>query len=417
MKMFRKLKENPHVIQEILLSIIIITLPISIQLNSYAIILLLVYLLFFSRISWIKNLNLVWRTHRIFLAIPILYIIQIAGLLHTSDFSDGFKSLETKLSLFVIPVLIAPMDLSKKTIILLLKIFVFSVLGSAMYCHAIMIQNILQNDLKIYELFTSYQYQTSYLTEPIGVNPIYFSLYVSFSLLVCLWLIQVGNFKYIFIFIYTYLQVFNILIVSRTSLAVQLLLCTGYVLIWLISTKSYIKIAVLIFVLVSLLITTITYIPNYSHRFLTLFSPQYTSPSSTSLHVNSWKCGLGANGGFKILFGQGSGDEIETLSACYISKGLHTMATDKLNCHSEYLSTYVRHGLIGVFTLIAIIYFFVYYGFRNNNIILILFTILFALVSTTESTLSVQKGVVFFSLFSSMLLSSSLKQLKFTESK
>lgn len=408
---------DSYPLQELLLSLVIITLPISIKANSIAIILWGVHLLLFERTRWQRNFSSLWKRDRAIFLAPALYLLQLVGLAYTEDFSNGFRSLETKLSLLILPLLIVPMSFSQKSTHLFTKVFILTVFCSALFCHAVLLVDLIQAGSKISDLLTSYLYQTSYLTKPLLLSPIYFSLYTSFAILLCLWFL-ISEKKYFWLIpLITYLQFFNFMLISRTALMAQLMLSAGMLIYyWGYKEKRYALLSVSFLLFITAIYAISTQVPDYKHRFSSLLSHQ-SSETSTGLHMNSWRCALLSNKGLTVIFGQGSGDELTALKKCYQEKGLFTMVDKELNSHSEFLSTYVRHGLIGVLFLLGVLIAFVRLALQKGNVPFILFILLFAMTSMTESTLSVQKGVVYFSLLSSLLLSVDLTKFKLMDTK
>ncbi len=69
------------------------------------------------------------------------------------------------------------------------------------------------------------------------------------------------------------------------------------------------------------------------------------------------------------------------------------------NFHNQYAQMIVEIGFFGLVLLLLIIYFFAYYPLKNKNSLLIAITLIFIMFAFTESYLLRQKGIVSFVLF------------------
>lgn len=76
-----------------------------------------------------------------------------------------------------------------------------------------------------------------------------------------------------------------------------------------------------------------------------------------------------------------------------------------VNFHNQYLQTLGELGFIGLVILILTLFYLLYKAIKSKNKFLFLFTVLMLLCFLTESYFCRQKGVLFFSVFYSILLS------------
>ena len=85
--------------------------------------------------------------------------------------------------------------------------------------------------------------------------------------------------------------------------------------------------------------------------------------------------------------------------------GQPNMAIRKLNPHNQYFQTAIEVGMVGLFFLLAIIFFGLYYAILNKNWLLLFILISLAFNCLFESILQRQSGIVFYTFWISLLFS------------
>lgn len=138
---------------------------------------------------------------------------------------------------------------------------------------------------------------------------------------------------------------------------------------------------------------------------------KYDTPfSGTSLRLVIWKqCQELLNKEKAWLFGVGSGDAQDLLNQSYQHKGMYTGNPDLHDTgylgygpHNSYIETLFSLGLIGLCALVAMM--FNLYLKLKRQLLGILFLTIVCSFFLTESVLSTNKGIVFFTLFSCLLV-------------
>jgi O-antigen ligase len=401
--------------------ICVVTLPWLIQWNSIAIIILAAVSLAGGNYKeqWKRLKSSMWIWPFI-----LFFFLHLVGLLFTEDSDSGFFELEKKLSFLVLPVIagagIAP---SKSMLRILLNAFVCSclvvVLLSIYFTWSNLIDAgpaILHNfDLQTAQNFhelnpgssPSWEY-FSYiqLGDSMDVHPAYFSMYLVFSCVILLndmlerERISVPRVIVIALFI-----CFVILLSSRIAI-VSLVMVFAY-LFYHYFKRSPAKVAVgmLSFVLT---ITVMIFL-NPVSRFRVLQEPLFTSleisPSNTewnsvNLRMLEWKASLHAIGE-SWLTGLGTGDAQHALND-YYGRFSERTAQVTYNAHNQYFQTTLELGWAGCAALLLC--FFKPLGSSKMDPVFMAFIILFSVMCLTESMLARQKGIVFFTLFESLLL-------------
>ncbi len=376
----------------------VLTLPLPILFNNFAIAVLVLTWLFGS------TLHSKWKTlkeHRSAHWIFMLYAFYILSLLYTTNKEEGWARLETKLSLFALPFMVLSSPLKKNEIKSVLFFFVYAMIGIGVFLIGIAIVRYFKTEVT--DHFFYHQ-----LTEPLGLHAIYFANYLCLGVLV---LIFCGFLKNKTIDI-ALLIISVILIIMLSALSV-----TGYLIvlsimgIWLFFRKnlslpkaiisaslSIVFISMLIF-LVPRMREKIKQIDQLDYK---MDDPDYAWNSIT-LRLAMWQSALPVISKNPVI-GVGVGDENQILQESYSKFDFKEGIRCNYNVHNQYLSTWMAIGIIGLMLLICMIFFPALNAFRTNDWLFFSFLVLMAFSFFTENFLSVQKGVIFFSFFYALLL-------------
>jgi uncharacterized membrane protein len=124
-----------------------------------------------------------------------------------------------------------------------------------------------------------------------------------------------------------------------------------------------------------------------------------------SLRLVVWKLGIEHLYDDGLLIGGvGTGDATDYLNRVYSEHGLLDGGYVNHNAHNEYVQMLLSHGLIGFFFLNFIYIWGLYRALSTRVIVLLVFILIFALASWSESVLTVNKGIVFLSFYFPLLL-------------
>ena len=105
-----------------------------------------------------------------------------------------------------------------------------------------------------------------------------------------------------------------------------------------------------------------------------------------------------------FLFGVGAGDVIDAMEQQYLHNNYKVLAEKKLNCHNQFLESWVELGIIGFILFLLITLGTLIFAACKRDFLLFIFMIGFIIMANTESFLNHQAGVVFFTLFLSILV-------------
>ena len=379
-------------ISYVFLICIALTLPINTHLNSFFIICLCLSL-FFHKKTKRKFSNLL--DSQFFYLFVGLYIIQVIGLTYTNNFADAFYKLETKLSLLIFPIAIGLLPkLNTKQVYTIIISFAFSCLIITFYYF------FKTTDDFFFGNATNFPVSTAFLKSiSPGIGTVYMGMYnifAIFSIIYILlreWAFIPLGLKVLSIIGIILLYAFVVLIGARTALYISFLFVIIYLSYNFLVRKNY----DIITILLSIISLTITGFFAYNNDF----KNKVTSKFDTKPTYSTAKILLDHNS--TLFFGVGTGDVQDNIGPCYVSKG-YAKFKDSFNAHNEYIEEALRHGLLGLFIFLSALLVPFYLSiYERRSYLYFLFLLIFIIWSFTESTLSTQKGTVFYAFFNSLL--------------
>jgi O-antigen ligase len=80
-----------------------------------------------------------------------------------------------------------------------------------------------------------------------------------------------------------------------------------------------------------------------------------------------------------------------------------TNSLESYDPHNQFLFTLIGSGILGLTALVALILCSLYFAFLQRDYLYAAFIFLFILICFTETALQLQKGIIFFAIFYSML--------------
>lgn len=402
------------------LALVCISLPFAKHLNSLAIGALAVSWLFSS--SW-KNKLANFRKNRWVWLFIGYYLLHLLGLAYTENTKAGLFILEKKSGMWVLPVLLASATpLSKRRFQQLLMLFVIACTIGISICLGKGLYWLLIHDN---DQFLSYHA----LSKTIGIHAVYFSVYLSFCVFILLRFLtdaplQLSVWLKRGLYLWTAYLMTGIFLLASKTMIIALLLCGSAAYIGYILKEKKYRHFLTYFVLLIISIALIYKIPQTNARFQQLFQTElgvldleeyrYDTPfSGLSLRMVIWKYSLRIlEEDQHWLTGVGPGDSQDQLDQTYREIGIYTGNPNfgdhgylGYNTHNQFLQSWLDLGLPGLLLLIAIFVLLFRQSLRFHNDLLALLTLLFLIFCLTESALEAHHGSVFFSLFTTLLLS------------
>lgn len=333
-----------------------------------------------------------------------LFSMLCISLLYTSDVANGISTLENKLSLIILPIVLLGLKTSKASFgKQLIEVFILGCVLSVLLnsCHALyqFIMERIQPSSDIpangFNWFTGPFFSVFF-------HPSYLSMYLNLALF---YLIshEKGSVNLIFNKIATricmlLLTIGCVLLASKIGWIFMAILIFWWLYI-VVRKKQWATAG--IFIGSALVISTIIIIkvPEITVRIKNAVNFMENGPTQGEFESNAirslvWKEAIALVKTEPVL-GVGIGDANARLKQRYIEAGMYTATERGLNSHSQFLQTQIQAGIIATFLLISSL---IVTARRRNNGALFL-SILLAVNLAVEAMLEKQEGAVFFCFF------------------
>ncbi|HMG92735.1 MAG TPA: O-antigen ligase family protein [Chryseolinea sp.] len=407
------------------LSLASITLPFSTGVCHAAIVLYLLNWAFEG--NWREKFSVI-RSNVLIILIIVLFIMELFGTLYTD--AAGVSGLEKKVFFVLLPVALATSEvkLTMRNIYQILYCFVASCLIGTFICLANASYQITLltegTPLAILSYLDASDYKNlnygasdgwlsfSYvsLASGIGIHPTYFSLYLAFAITFLLYRLDDGRvwLRIVSWILIGYFSFFIVLLSSRIIIVGILAIFVIAIIQALRSKKTWTK-ALCLVIIVSLSGSLLYLNPVSRYRNLQeipLASLHIQSNSnyinSTEIRASLWWMGLKASERVNLIWGTGTDDVHDAMKQ--VSNDYHvTNSLESYDPHNQFLFTLIGSGIIGLTLLIALMAFSLFHALVNHDYLYATFIFLFILLCTTETALQLQKGIVFFAIFFSLL--------------
>lgn len=400
---------------------VVVTLPFSVPLNGLSMILL--------SAVWILEGN--WKNkykrllrNKIALLFIVFFLLHVIGLVYTENVAQGFSELEKRVAFVIFPIVLSTTKyLDSRAVGKILCFFSAACFFAAVIC--------VTNALYFY----FFQNDSSYLFyHKLGsaVNfdhAVYFSFYIGVSIFIVItflkseWTTLSAAVRASYVLLICFFMFFLILLSSKTLIPTVLLLCAFFIWRVIVQEKGVLIGVLAMCLFLAFSASVIFAVPNIKERFKEVLVDDYdqTNPlllddyefyhfTGGAIRLAIWKMSVEIIHERKAwLFGLGTGDSQDVLTATYLDK--HVYPGDKAlgikgflhyNAHNQFVQFYLIFGIVGLLLFLYILGLL--FRMASSNSTLFLFClILFTCFSLTESTLHVQKGIVPFLFFTSLL--------------
>lgn len=346
----------------------------------------------------------------LFFILPFYFTLHFIGLLYSDNLNFGWFDIEVKLSMLIFPVL---MYFTRKRYLnqQFFKNLLTSFLIGCLFTILInLVWSIVEYKAgKGTEVFY-------YISVSRFFHPSYISLYLCFALYVLLQRIvsfieKRNYFITIWYVFFAVLLLFYVFLLSSKAGILGSLIVT-IVFFGVYFWKKYTPLVSfsLLGIILLIFFSSIFFIPNVRMRFesmaLAVFNPPNNTENvsdGTTSRLNVWKSS------FELAlqnlpFGVGTGDVKIELIKKYRANGMEYSADRQLNAHCQYLQSFVAVGILGLFTLVAMFLYPVWFFSKRIDTLFFILILLFGFNVLFESMFEVQAGVVFFSFFYPILL-------------
>jgi O-antigen ligase len=407
------------------LGIAIVALPISVSICHTAIILYLVNWAFEG--NWQKKFSIIKKNVLIILII-VLFVLELFGTLYTD--ASGVAGVEKKIFFVLLPVALATSDvkLTMRNIYQIFYCFVasclvcsFICLGNALYQIALLTEGTpiaILSYLDASEFkslnsgatdgWLSFSYRS--LASGIGIHPTYFSLYLAFAITFLLLRLDDGP---VWMRIASWLLIcyfsFFIVLLSSRMIIIGILVIFVMAIVQAMRKKETFNKAIRLLT-ITVLSGSLLYLNPVSRyrnlQELPLASLHIQSNSnyinSTEIRASLWWLGLKASERVNLIWGTGTDDVYDAIKQVSDDYNI-TNSLESYDPHNQFLFTLIGSGILGLTVLVALILCSLYFAFLKRDYLYGAFIFLFILICLTETALQLQKGIIFFAIFYSML--------------
>lgn len=383
-------------------------LPLSIKLTS--IVILVCGALWLLNGNWKQKWEL-FTQNKIALLLCTLFLCYVASSFFSTNKHEAFAIIERRLSLIAFPLMLGSTNITNNDLKKISFSFLAGILVAFMLCLVFATIR-----YKTSHSNTEFFYQT--FSEPITMNAVYLSAYTLFAFHIVLFFKDSLS-KYLFIAIQTLLLILMLLLSSK----LMLLLLIVSLLYVILKQNLFIK-KTYLFVLLLVSILTLLFTPPIRSRFtnewqsnfkiLELKKFNYDTPfSGTSLRLLFWKLSIDVlNEQNAWLCGVGTGDYQDLLNEKYKEINLYTGNPELedhgylgYGSHNQFIEILLSMGILVMSFFIYLLYVFIKVATTQRNYLAIQLLYICCCFFITESVLSMNKGVLFFSFFSILLLS------------
>jgi hypothetical protein len=408
------------------LALAIVALPFSVTICHFA--LIVFGIVWAIDGQWKKKWIMIRTNHiaGIFLFFSLLHLI---GIIYSADKHIAWFAVEKKISLFVLPILFATVRLEREEVRKLLQIFIvaclvatFICLGAAL-CKAYQASPTANFDSYSNASFYSFNAKASSiwmfisyieLASGIGIHPGYLSLYLSFCVLLLIHF-YAESFSTLplikkigVLALLLYLIVFVLFLSTRITI-IALLVISLYGLRQFLKTapRFILRTSSVLFIFLFCGLSYLNPVSRFRGYQEIISTWPYLQPGlqsqSTTIRASLWSLGIQSLPKINFLVGAGTGDVEQLISETSASTNI-TNILGTNDVHNQYLQTLLGLGLVGLSTLLACFAWPGWVSYRNGNFLYVGLVFLFSILCLTETAMELQKGIVFYSLFGSLIL-------------
>ncbi|MGZ3866711.1 MAG: O-antigen ligase family protein [Bacteroidia bacterium] len=375
----------------VLLAIVAFTLPFK---DAFLVNLFIV----FAIVVWLvsnpfRNLFSKRKHYGSLIAVVVFYLLHLFSFLYTSNVQETFINLETKISLLFFPLIFFSSDFTAKQTNFFVRNFIAGCLLCCVLClgHSTYVSITESRNYFFYQDLSWFQ------------HPSYLSMYLTFCS-VALFHQELYS-KKVRLALALFFSVFVVMLSSKAGIVIQAVFLAAWFVSEFAANGNYKKLLIFSGSAVAILLAAILFVPQVKDRFQNVVwafgakEVDKNATESTAVRMLIWSEAKELIKEHPLL-GVSPGDANTSLYTRYEQNGLTGAFTKKLNAHSEYFQTGVGLGILGLLSLLNILFL----PLRQNKNKLLVFLLLIAAVNfITESMLQTMAGCIFFGYFYGML--------------
>lgn len=376
-----------------------IPLPKLVGINSILIVLFVISTI----ILQIKNKNYSFLKKKNICILSGLFLLYcIAGIWTSNTKAYGFE-LEKKATLLLFPICFSGLNISKKNINSILWAFVTA-------CCLLPIMGILMGLYRSYSIMDTYWHTEYFLGQSlvhfISLHRGYVALHTGFAILFLLFFddnISTKN-----IIIACYLLIFTFFLNARIAIIGLIIIAIIYGIMAILNKKRHIIYFILIGFISMICILFGSEKLTFMTKQLFTLNFEHVTPQSVdeynSIEIRYfiWKSAIATIKENPII-GYGAGAGNDALSIYYNKTNFILGQRFNYNAHNQYLQVMLDAGLLGLIVLISWFGYMLFFAYKHKSIFYFFFVLYVAVNCLTENIFSMQKGIVFFAFFNSII--------------
>jgi O-antigen ligase len=348
----------------------------------YSFIGLLITCVFFKKLLplFVIVLTLIWISERdfkkkwkhllkrpIFLLFPFYFLLLALGFINTENVSYGLQKMETRLSLFILPIILPTLNslnftYHRRTFT---KVFVLTIFAAAIVCLTYGFYHYFEELAAIKRgVHFDYVYGSRFffgtVLSDFLMHPGYLAMLANVALIILLFdfkKFESTRLRTLRLIAVVCLSIFVLLLYSKVGIFLMMLiiLSFGVRYAWLEKKVSQILVSVGAVGLLGVLVYQ--FVPHTKTRidriYQVIFDKEHDPNSfeSTQLRIHAWKASREAINESPI-FGYGTGDVWDALEAKYLENGYTAAHKLEVNSHNEYYQTGLAMGYVGISFLV-----------------------------------------------------------------
>ncbi len=354
-----------------------------------------------SRLATLKN-KTVW-------IISSVFFLNLLTIFYSNYPAEGFKDVDHQLSILLFPLCLSVTTLDmRKYQFSFLKIFAITCTVTIIYLYIHAFRVIHYFHFSFLTIFSK-TFINQNFSAPIELHSTYLSMYVALSISIFLFLFfkkpRLKNIENILLSAVLFAGLIQLS--SRSVfIAISLIIIIAIPAL-LLHGKERLHFSVVSLVVFSVVISAITNIDSFRKRYLNDLkedlSETAVTPDLTETRMKRWLLELELIKQSPLI-GYGSGSEKQVLRNKYFQEKFYRSYLIELNAHSQYLSFLINSGIVGLLLYLYILLYGFFKSIKKRDFLLLAFLILIAVVSVSENILDVNKGIFFYSFFSSLFL-------------
>lgn len=328
------------------------------------------------------------------------FIFYLFGMIYSDNQSFGWTDIETKLSLFLFPILYASVRDLCKNYKKLIIIYIISMCICALL--SVLIGAIKYGQMPTYNMVDYF------------LHPSYFAMYLNLALGFVLLLFLHKNSKSLSWFLTAAFTIISIAIwlsLSKSGIILWgliIIVTIAYIIFW---QKKYILLSfILVGIGIGLSIFSYHKLPGFKERFAYAFSVfdtkaekiDVTTTESSQVRELVWQQAIELIKENPFL-GTGTGDIKDELYVKYDKAGMTGALENKLNVHNQFLQVWATLGTFGFIAFMLSFIIPLYLAIKSGNYFYLLIVVVFGFNILFESMLERQDGVIFYAFFNSLL--------------